>query len=419
MKKQITIYFIAFLIVSLFVPQQIKAQSPPQKMSYQAVIRDGSNALITSTTVGMQISILQTTSTGTVVYKETQTPTSNVNGLVSLEVGTGTVVSGTFSTIDWANGPFYIKTETDPLGGTTYSITGTSQLLSVPYAFYAKTAENGVTTAQAAILAATSGTNTGDQDISGIAINTAAIALNTAKIGLTPGTSLGQMLYWNGTAWIIVASGNAGQILTVINGVPSWSYNASSIPQVTNPTTGKIWMDRNLGASQVATSSTDADSYGDLYQWGRGADGHQLRTSGTTTIQSSTDIPGHGNFINTSSNYFSWRSPHNNNLWQGVNGINNPCPAGYRIPTDAELTAERLSWSSNNAVGAFASPLKLPAAGLRMAFTGQLLNVGSNGYYWSSNADAYYSNNLTFSSSSASWGNGGSASGLSVRCIKD
>ncbi len=109
----------------------------PQKMSYQGVIRDGSNALVTTTAVGMQISILQGSANGTAVYAETQIPTTNTNGLVSIEIGGGTVVSGNFSTIDWANGPYFIKTETDPAGGANYTITGTSQLLSVPYAMYA------------------------------------------------------------------------------------------------------------------------------------------------------------------------------------------------------------------------------------------------------------------------------------------
>ena len=134
MKKIITICAALLMTVSVF------AQAP-EKMSYQAVVRDGSNALVTSTAVGMQISILQGSASGTAVYVETQTPTSNINGLVSLEIGSGTVVSGDFTTIDWANGPYFIKTETDPTGGTSYSITGTSQLLSVPYALHAKTAE--------------------------------------------------------------------------------------------------------------------------------------------------------------------------------------------------------------------------------------------------------------------------------------
>ncbi len=152
-----------------------------------------------------------------------------------------------------------------------------------------------------------------------------------------------------------------------------------SIPNVTNPITGRIWMDRNLGASQVATSSTDAASYGDLYQWGRGTDGHQLRTSATSTTLSGTDVPGHAYFIPNSSSPYDWRSPQNVNLWQGVNGVNNPCPAGYRIPTETELDAERASWSSDDVAGAYASPLKFPVAGGRNGATGSLINVGSWG----------------------------------------
>lgn len=111
----------------------------PEKMSYQAVVRDSGDALVSSQPVGMQISILQTSATGTLVYAETQTPTTNINGLVSLEIGTGTVLSGDFTTIDWSADSYFIKTETDPTGGSSYTITGTSQLMSVPYALYAKT----------------------------------------------------------------------------------------------------------------------------------------------------------------------------------------------------------------------------------------------------------------------------------------
>jgi hypothetical protein len=124
------------LIVALLITAGIFAQSP-EKMSYQAVVRNASNTLITNQLVGMQISILQENTT---VYAETHTPSTNENGLVTLEIGTGTSLIGNFTTIDWSNGTYFIKTETDLTGGSAYTITGTSQLLSVPYALHAKTA---------------------------------------------------------------------------------------------------------------------------------------------------------------------------------------------------------------------------------------------------------------------------------------
>jgi len=138
MKKAFTLLAIAALTVSVF------AQSP-QKMSYQCVVRNSSGALVTNHVVGMKISILRGSATGTVVFSETYSPNpqTNANGLVTIEIGTGTATVGTFAGIDWSSGSFFLKTETDPSGGTSYSITGTSQLLSVPYALYAKTAANG------------------------------------------------------------------------------------------------------------------------------------------------------------------------------------------------------------------------------------------------------------------------------------
>jgi hypothetical protein len=131
---------ISLISVLLFVAVQLWAQAP-EKMSYQAVIRNNSNQLVVNQQVGMYISILQGSSNGSVVYAETQSPTSNANGLVTLEIGTGNVVSGDFAAINWSDGPFFIQTETDPTGGTAYSISGVSQLLSVPYALHAKSAD--------------------------------------------------------------------------------------------------------------------------------------------------------------------------------------------------------------------------------------------------------------------------------------
>ena len=201
----------------------------------------------------------------------------------------------------------------------------------------------------------------------------------------------------------------------------SFTTNSAPIFSTVTSTTGKVWMDRNLGASRVANSSTDVQAYGDLYQWGRDTDGHEKRTSQTTSSKSSSDTPGHGKFITLYSGSDDWRSPQNNNLWQGENGLNNPCPKGFRIPTAAEWDAERKSWSSNNSAGAFASPLKLPVAGLRWySSTGSLYDVGSGGYYWLGTVHSTYANNLHFSSGDATTNHIlYRATGCSVRCLKD
>jgi formylglycine-generating enzyme required for sulfatase activity len=120
-----------------------------------------------------------------------------------------------------------------------------------------------------------------------------------------------------------------------------------------------------------------------------------------------------------SSGSYDWRSPQNDNLWQGVNGTNNPCPSGYRLPTEAEWEAERTSWSSNNAAGAFDSPLKLPVAGGRNSSNALLINVGSYGSYWSSSVSGTYSRSLIYYSGDAYWGNGSRGTGFSMRCFKD
>lgn len=186
---------------------------------------------------------------------------------------------------------------------------------------------------------------------------------------------------------------------------------------------GRCWLDRNLGASRVATSSTDEEAYGDLYQWGRATDGHEKRNSDTTWgadfTLSSSDTPGHGNFIVAPYSPWDWRNPRNDNLWQGVNGINNPCPPGWRLPTADEWDAERNSWSSNNSAGAFASPLKLPMSGLRKNI-GPIDPLGPGGYYWSSTVDDNYSWYLGFFRNDDSFMMSYFRSlGLSVRCIRD
>jgi hypothetical protein len=146
------------LIALLFCSVTILFAQAPQKMSYQSVIRKTDGSLVVNTSVGIKISILQGSANGTAVYVETQTTTTNANGLSTLAIGGGTPVTGTFTGINWASGTYFIKTETDPTGGTNYTINGTSQLLSVPYALYAGSSQGktsivltgNITNAQAA-----------------------------------------------------------------------------------------------------------------------------------------------------------------------------------------------------------------------------------------------------------------------------
>jgi hypothetical protein len=242
----------------------------------------------------------------------------------------------------------------------------------------------------------------------------------------TTGNTAGDMLYWNGTVWVKVPTGTNGKTLTFINNVPTWYGGNGTVVS----TTGKIWMDRNLGASRVATSSTDYLSYGSIYQWGRGNDGHQLinftsATAGsginaTVTTLSTTDNPGNSSFIGAcpGTNNYDWRSVKNDLLWQGVNGINNPCPSGYRLPTESEWVAEYATWAAYSS-GAFSSVLKLTIGGVRSCCGGGLEITGTGGMYWTSTVSGTQAKTLAIGSSTTTTGNSNRADGRSVRCIMD
>lgn len=203
-----------------------------------------------------------------------------------------------------------------------------------------------------------------------------------------------------------------GKIFEVCDG-SDW-YLLAGVPTVGS--SGQTWMDRNLGAERVARNSSDSKSYGDLYQWGRPADGHESRNSQTVGIQSDENVPRHGFFIVWLGD---WRSLPNDDLWQ-ESGINNPCPTGFRLPTEDEWNAEMQSWSSQDAVGAFASPLKLVAAGYRNESDGMVGGLTNrNGYYWSSTVDGGKTRSFDFDDRSAYMFSDNRAFSFSVRCIKE
>jgi len=222
-------------------------------------------------------------------------------------------------------------------------------------------------------------------------------------------------LFAFGLIFLLTSQATAQNKVVVIP-LDSGNCDCDEIPTVTSA--GQVWMDRNLGAYRVAQSLDDYQAYGWMYQWGRLADGHEDRSSPTTATLSASDVPGHDNFITPSASPYDWRSPQENNLWQGVSGINNPCPAGFRVPTETEWNTERASWSENNSAGAFNSPLKLVVAGYRDYSSGTVFNAGSTGLYWSSTVLGTNVRYLTFGTSTG-MGSHRRAYGLSVRCIKD
>lgn len=223
MKKLLALLLISAPAFAIF------AQAP-QKMSYQAVVRNSSGDLVTNHAIGMRISILQGSATGTAVYVETHTKTTNENGLATIEIGDGNIVSGIFAGINWGSGLYFLKTETDPSGGSAYSITGTSQLLSVPYALSSKTSEsvsdNSITSAKivdATIANADLGNNSVTSakiaDATVAAADLAANSITTEKINAgavtgakiaQAGATSGQALKWNGTTWAPAADATGG-----------------------------------------------------------------------------------------------------------------------------------------------------------------------------------------------------------------
>jgi hypothetical protein len=206
------------------------------------------------------------------------------------------------------------------------------------------------------------------------------------------------------------------------NDMPPGSINCSGptlLIEVTNPVTGRIWMDRNLGAQQEASSSNDIAAYGDLFQWGRFSDGHQCRNSDTTSVLATSERPPHPFFITTNAAPNNWLSYRSDTLWGPQNGAqNNPCPYGYRLPTEAELINEVASWSSTDTAGAIQSILKLPAAGRRNGGNGSLAFEGSQGFYWTLDISGNQAKVLRIGQLDAVVENLTRSTGASVRCIK-
>jgi hypothetical protein len=240
---------------------------------------------------------------------------------------------------------------------------------------------------------------------------------------------VGELQVYNGTKW---TNTNGGTAMPGIDA--NCDTNATAVQTITS-STGVVWMDRNLGASRVATSKTDYAAYGCLYQWGRGTDGHQNVTwnsttsgapiNGSTATLSTTDRPANNLFITQPVVPYDWRATVNTNLWNGVNRAaspNTPCPSGFRIPTKAEYAAEFTAYGITGAGAddlAYASPHKFVLAGFRDYSSAALINTGLLGLLWSSTTFSWGSSHQLFFAGASGDDSRSRANGFSVRCLKD
>lgn len=250
-------------------------------------------------------------------------------------------------------------------------------------------------------------------------------------------TTLNCLQWFNGTGWFNACDGTLeGPPIAVgaCAGEPSiFTFQGLNYRPVESA--GACWLDRNLGASQVATqprsafadaaayTASQSASFGDLYQWGRATEGHEKRTSpGINTIANTAvpnaNNPWDGRYIVPSSGN-NWLAPVDFTLWQGVNGTNNPCPANYRLPTESELNTEMNSWSPDfDNDGAFGSPLKLPVAGERSTLSSPF-GGGDFAQYWSGEIRSDFPVYLFFNDGFSQVSTIFAREGISVRCIKN
>ena len=360
MKKLFTILLAVFLTATVW------AQSP-NKMSYQAVIRNSSDALVTNTQIGLEVNIRQGTTSGTVVYTETQTPTTNANGLVSIEIGGG---SG-FNTIDWANGPYFIETKTDPAGGTNYTITGTSQLLSVPYALYAKTAET--ITGGDALLARIEALEEKDLLNNGFTDTRDGNHYNAIKIG--------------NQIWMV--------------------ENLKYLPSVVGPETGSQTTPHYYVYGYNGTNVTDAkatanyNTYGVLYNWPAAMNGAASSTTNPSGVQGVCPT--------------GWHVP-SDAEWTELTDYLGETDAGGKLKETGTTHWSSPNTSTTNETGFTALP-----GGYR-DFDGTFDGIGYYGYWWS--ATASYAPNawlrsMYYSGNSVSRRNFNKELGFSVRCVRD
>ena len=415
----------SILVISYFLACNfVLAQSIP----FQIAIKDTTGRPFNNKNVNLRITIKNDTTSSVVLYQEVHSLFTNDFGLVSSIIGDGIITSisskTSFTDINLPIDEYFINTEIDTILNFSFYSIGWIQ-----YQFPKMVRKSNFSDTSAYSFVVDTSHFSFRSDSTYFVTNIDQIGYKDSsdqnEIELPSNAGVGDLFFWDGNTWKSIPVGVNGQILRMLNGMPSWTTLPNKTvdsSDVYSPTTGEIWMDRNLGASRVAVNSTDSLSYGYLYQWGRSSDGHQSRNSGTTTLSSNSHIVNHDDFIYRPYIYYPFWYGGSTILWQRLLGVNNPCPSGYRIPTSAEWHAEIQTWGYNaNSQSAFSSPLRLPIAGGRDGSDGLIYGEGNFGSYWTSTMFSNgqnESNAVLIAGSYILEGYSSRANGYSVRCIK-
>ncbi len=404
-------------------------------MRYQLLIKDSEGNILKDDTLAIRLTVLSGSMNGLGIYQEQHSTRTNATGIVNLSIGQGSVVSGDFDEIVWGRELLFLKTELDTALSGTFSHVSTSQFLSVPYAYHSQTTDRVIPCTQAErnalpqpypgqmiwnttfnTLQVYNGTswlcsNAASQANAGPDIDFPFGGTSAQLSATTPACGRGTWSVWDGPLptfsdihdphATITGQNNTFYRLkwTVSNGCDStfdfveiifgfvcghstvsFVYQGilvtyGTILKYQNLFNQKCFMDRNLGASQSATSYHDVNSYGDYYQWGRNSDLHELTNSTVISGTTPSDNPGPYFFFPPAYPY-DWHEPQNNNLWQ--NEYNDPCPEGWRV---ADWGAYNVVFGSGISNQVAFDVLKLPAAGYR-AMDGNLSLQGVEGFYW-------------------------------------
>jgi uncharacterized protein (TIGR02145 family) len=408
--KQLNLFF-AFNIIAAIALAQV-----PQKFSYQSVIRNSGNQLIANQTVGIKISVLQGSANGTVVYAETHSPTTTANGLANIEIGGGNVLSGNFANINWSNGPYFIKTETDVNGGNNYSISATQQLLSVPYAFRAEDISYSVSQSGDTLFIGSGGFVI----VPGISAANASGGNGGDGGGGSAGTSSGTTAHTCGTANVVNAGLTYNSVIdqegniykTIVIGNREWMAENLKTTTYRNgdPIVSGLSATQWAGTTSGAWAHYNGDAsldcpYGKLYNFYACSDARQLCPTGW-------HVPTDG----------EWSVLINQFDPSAQGGINWSNFAGGPLKSTGTIQAGTGLWNGPNTGATNASGFSALPGGF-ITIMGASNNSAINGYYWTSNevnSTTGYGRSFYHDPGSViQTANFGKRSGMSVRCIRD